>query len=68
MSPRLSRREVAAVLAAPAAAFAQAPASPKPQAAEDLLEAARGQVRRNAELLAKQEMPMTTEPAFQFHP
>ena len=58
---KLTRRELPAALVAPAAALAQAPAN------EDL-KAAREQTRRTGETLAKFEVPMATEPAFQFKP
>lgn len=43
------------------AALAQTPA-----AAEDDLKAARDRIKANGEALAKVEIPMSTEPAFQF--
>lgn len=57
---KLTRRELAAAMAPAAPLAAQAPAS------EDLSQRAREQVRRNAETLAKREVPMATEPAFLF--
>jgi hypothetical protein len=59
---KLSRRQLAAAMASAAAARpgAQAPA------AEDFEKQARDQVRRNADLLAKRDIPMATEPAFHF--
>jgi hypothetical protein len=62
---KLTRRELPAALVAPAAAMAQAPA-PAPPAGGDDLKAAREQTRRTGETLAKFEVPMATEPAFQF--
>ncbi len=63
---KLTRRELAAAAAAPALA-ARGP-SPEEAAADKELLAAREAVSRNAEALAKREVPMETEPAFQFKP
>jgi hypothetical protein len=59
----ITRRKLAlAVLGAPAAArAAQTPSPP-----EDLSTAAAEQVRKNSEALVKVDVPMSTEPAFQF--
>jgi hypothetical protein len=57
---KITRRKLAAVLAAPAA-LAQ---TPRPAA--DPLEAARQRIKANAETLAKENVPMPAEPAFQF--
>lgn len=57
---KLTRRKLAAALLAPAAA-AQTPA---PSA--DPVQAARDRIKANGEILAKIEIPMDTEPAFQF--
>jgi hypothetical protein len=62
MSVGLSRRELAAFLAA-APGLAQSPAARTP--AEEL-RAATEQVRKNAQALAKIAVPIATEPAFQF--
>jgi hypothetical protein len=63
MQDRITRRKLAlAVLGAPAVArAAQTPSPP-----EDLSTAAAERVRKNSEALAKFEVPMSTEPAFQF--
>ncbi|PWU00872.1 MAG: hypothetical protein C5B51_24345 [Terriglobia bacterium] len=61
---KVTRRELAAALTS-AAAFAQAPAEAPPTPAAEL-EAAREQVKANAATLAQIEVPMITEPAFQF--
>ncbi len=63
MSTKLTRRQLAAAVAAlPAARLpAQTPASD-----EDVLKQARDQVRRNAGLLSERQIPMATEPAFCF--
>lgn len=65
---KTSRRDLAFALLAPAAA---ASASPQNQPAplpvkEDLLGAARGQVRANSKQLADFKLPIATEPSFQF--
>ncbi len=69
---KLTRRDFANVLA-PAAALAATPAAaqqaapPNPPAPGDaLLEAARARTKANGAILAQQDIPMDTEPAFQF--
>jgi hypothetical protein len=59
---QITRRELAA------AVLAAAPASPQsaPTTPEDLLKAARDRLKANADALAKVDVPMATEPAFQF--
>jgi hypothetical protein len=59
----LTRRELAA--AAVAAVVAPSAESQTPQSA-DLAKAVRDANQRNAEALAKFEIPIATEPAFQF--
>lgn len=61
---KLTRRELAMVLG-PAAALAQTPAAPSAAANSDL-EAARARMKANGDALARQAVPMDTEPAFQF--
>jgi hypothetical protein len=62
MVKKLTRRQLASlVTAAPLAA--QTPAAPQP---EDDLGIQRALIKRNSEQLAKVEIPMSTEPAFQF--
>lgn len=56
---KITRRELVSVLA-PAAVLAQ------PQTPEDPLAAAKARVKAGSEALAKLELPMSTEPAFQF--
>jgi hypothetical protein len=56
---KLTRRQLVAVLA-PAAALAQT------QPAEDALAAAKAKVKATSDALAKLDLPMSTEPAFQF--
>jgi hypothetical protein len=58
---KLTRRKLAVVLVAPAAAAQTAP--PAPAA---LLQAARDRIQSNAEAVGKLEIPMSAEPAFQF--
>jgi hypothetical protein len=62
---KLTRRQLAASLAASAAAMAQT--RPAPVAGEDEeRKAARDRLQAAAAELAKVEIPMPTEPAFQF--
>jgi hypothetical protein len=65
---KITRRKLAAVLAAPAALAASvAPvAQAQAQPAGDPLQAAKDRIRTNGEALAKEIVPMATEPAFQF--
>jgi hypothetical protein len=60
---KLTRRELAAVVSATAltAQTPQRPASPA-----DDLQTARDRIKANGDSLAQQEVPMSTEPAFQF--
>jgi hypothetical protein len=62
---KLTRRELAAVLA-PAAALAQTAASVPAADPGRELQAARDRLKSNAETLAHERIPMATEPAFQF--
>lgn len=70
MSRKVTRRQWTAVMAgaASSAAAAQAPSPAPAQTAEQLLEAARQRMRRNAETLGKHKLPASTEPAFVFRP
>ena len=61
---KLTRRQLAAVVSATAIAHAQTP-QPAPAAADDL-QAARDRMKANSELLARQDVPAATEPAFRF--
>ena len=61
---KLTRRELASALVA-SAAMAQTP-PPSPLTPEAELQAARDQVKSNADRLAAQSVPMSTAPAFQF--
>jgi hypothetical protein len=63
---KMTRRKLAASALASAAALAQTPPPPRAETGEELLKAAREQVKRTGETLAKQQVPMATEPAFQF--
>ena len=61
---KLTRRQLATALTS-AAALAQTPSGP-PATPEEELKAARDRLKANGATLAKQEVPMATEPAFQF--
>jgi hypothetical protein len=61
---KLTRRQLATALTS-AAALAQTPSGP-PATPEDELKAARDRLKANGAALARQEVPMATEPAFQF--
>jgi hypothetical protein len=63
---KLTRRHLASAVLAPAAAATALVQTQPSAASEDLLQAARDRIKANTELLAKQEIPMATEPAFQF--
>jgi hypothetical protein len=68
MKTRITRRQLAAVALASAAAGrieGQTPAGPPPTADEDF-KAAQQRIRDNSTLLAAVPVPMATEPAFQF--
>jgi hypothetical protein len=61
---KLTRRQLAAVVSAATIAHAQTP--PPPAAPADDLQAARDRMKANSDLLAKQDVPSATEPAFRF--
>jgi hypothetical protein len=61
---KLTRRQLATALTS-AAALAQTPSGP-PATPEDELKTARDRVQANGAALAGQEVPVATEPAFQF--
>jgi hypothetical protein len=61
---KLTRRQLASALVS-AAALAQTPPAP-PATPDEELKAARARISANGAALAKQEVPMATEPAFQF--
>jgi len=67
MSTKLTRRQIAVAVASSAAILAQTPANaPIPQTPEEELQAAQASIRRNAEQLAKFDLPMFVEPAVHF--
>jgi hypothetical protein len=63
MKLKITRRKLAAAALGSAAGFGALAAQTQP---EDLNAAAKEQVRKNSETLAKVDLPMSTEPAFQF--
>ncbi len=63
---KLTRREAAALLSAPAAPAPPQAAPASAETPEQLLAAARNRLRRNLETLAKIRLPGAIEPAFQF--
>jgi len=62
---KLTRRELAAVLA-PAAALAQTQPPGSGGTPQDPLAAAKVRIKASSDALAKRDIPMATEPAFQF--
>jgi hypothetical protein len=73
MNDKITRRRLAAAALGSAAALGPAAAlraagtqAPAPASPPDLTAAARDQVRKYSETLAKFDLPMSTEPAFQF--
>jgi hypothetical protein len=72
MNNKITRRQLAAaawgsaVLGPAAALHAAGTQAPAPGPPEDLNAAAKEQVRKHSETLAKFDLPMSTEPAFQF--
>ena len=62
MKTAITRRRLAFVALGSAAALQTA----NSQAPEDLNAAAKEQIRKNSETLGKLDLPMSTEPAFQF--
>ena len=63
MTRKLTRRQLVAAVAAPAA-LAQAPKASEPPA--DELQAAKNRVRQDGEKLTQYQLPVSTEPAFHF--
>ena len=61
---KLTRRQLAAMVSA--TAMAQAQTEPRAAAPADELQAARERLKTNSDLLDRQQVPMATEPAFQF--
>jgi hypothetical protein len=69
MPAQFTRRQLAAAVAGSTALLAQTtqpPAPPLPANPEDELAAIRTQLRANSELLAKFDLPISTEPAAHF--
>jgi hypothetical protein len=62
MKTEITRRSLALAALGSAAALNTA----KSEATEDLNAAAKEQIRKNSEAMDKFELPMSTEPAFQF--
>jgi hypothetical protein len=64
---KITRRKLAAALASPALLVTNPSAATAQTAAPaDPLEAAKARIKANSDALAKQDVPMSTEPAFQF--
>jgi hypothetical protein len=63
---KFTRRKLAATLAASAAAAMAQPQTPSSAVLSEELNAARERIRTATDTLARQEVPMATEPAFQF--
>jgi hypothetical protein len=61
---QVTRRQLAVTLAAGAAASAALAQTPAPT---DLLQAARDRMKAASDALAKEQIPMATEPAVVFH-
>ena len=61
---KVTRRKLAAAVLGSAAAAAAQPSATESN--EELLKAARERIRTNGEILTRHEVPMSTEPAFQF--
>ena len=61
---KFTRRQLAAVVSA--SAMAQAQTEPRAAAPADELQAARDRLKANGDLLAKQDVPASMEPAFHF--
>ena len=68
MELKVTRRQLAATLAVGAAAYAQTTPAPLPKTPEEELAAARADWRSHAERMAKVDIGMSIEPAFQFQP
>ena len=63
---KLTRRNLATVLASAAVASAQQASPPPAPPADELIQAARARMLANAAALHQPAIPMATEPAFQF--
>jgi hypothetical protein len=66
MSLKMTRRDLAAVLGSAASVALVHAQNPPAAPPEDLNAAAKDQLRQNTEAMAKIELSMSTEPAFQF--
>lgn len=66
MSVKITRRDLAAVLGSAASVAVVRAQNPPATEPEDLNAAAKDQLRQNVEAMAKIELSMSTEPAFQF--
>jgi hypothetical protein len=66
MSLKMTRRDLAAVLGSAASVAVVHAQNPPATPPEDLNAAAKDQLRQNTEAMAKIELSMSTEPAFQF--
>jgi hypothetical protein len=64
---KLSRRELACAALAALAGRAQTPSAPAPLTPEAELEAAKAQLQQTILILSQFDLPMATEPAFEFH-
>jgi hypothetical protein len=62
----LTRRKLASAILNSAAVTALAQSQPPPATPDEELKAARDRVKANSETLAKQTVPIGTEPALQF--
>jgi hydroxypyruvate isomerase len=63
---KVTRRKLAAAVLSSAAVHALAQTQPAASSPEEDLKAARERLRANADALGRQDVPMSTEPAFQF--
>ena len=63
---KLTRRQIAAAIAAASTGVSTAVAAAQAQPAADDLTAARDRVKATANALSSVPLPMSTEPAFQF--
>ena len=66
MSRKMTRRDLAAVLGSAASVALVQAQNPPAAPPEDLNAAAKDQLRQNADAMAKVELSMATEPAFEF--
>jgi hypothetical protein len=66
LTVKFTRRKLAATLAASAAATMAQPQTPSSATPDEELKAARERIKTAADALTRQEVPLATEPAFQF--